>query len=428
MGAVRRAPWAFLAWAEVPERRRALDVAGLLLAGGSMAAGPARAEQPAVQVAATAVVAVSHVSPIPGGGSRAELRAEQPVLMVRAGALAERLGLDFTLNFEGLSIPNGVLGLGVWGEGYVDRRHPHTYLHEAMVSLTEQVNDRVAVGVAAGKGFVPFGTDDPMNRPALRFPVNHHLSQILERAVVLTGGRAGPVAVEGAAFNGDEPERPGQWPNVPERFADSWAARVTAWPVAGVEAQVSHASVASPEHRGGAGPRQEKWSASVRFEGPARASRVYGLLEWARTEDADGFFVFTTVLGETQVAWAGQRLYARWERTSRPEELRTPDPFRSVRPHLDDAILGKSRWSVYTAGYAVAIRPLRWLTMEPIAEVALARAADLGGVFRVEDLYGRRTFASLTAGVRVRHGTAHRMGRYGVLRDTRKPQSPGHGH
>jgi hypothetical protein len=215
---------------------------------------------------------------------------------------------------------------------------------------------------------------------------------------------------------------------VPERFADPWAARASAWPVAGVEAQVSRASVASPEHRPGAGPRQEKWSASVRFEGPARASRVYGLLEWARTEDADGFFVFTTVLGEAQVAWAGQRVYARGERTSRPEEMRTLDPFRSVRPHLDDAILGKSRWSVYTAGYAAAIRPLGWLTVEPIAEIALARATDLGGVFRVEDLYGRRTFASLTAGVRVRHGMAHRMGRYGVLRDTPKPPSPGHGH
>ena len=38
-----------------------------------------------------------------------------------------------TLDFEGVTMPAGELALGGWGEGFVDRRHPHTYLHEAMV-------------------------------------------------------------------------------------------------------------------------------------------------------------------------------------------------------------------------------------------------------------------------------------------------------
>lgn len=84
--------------------------------------------------------------------------------------------------------------------------------------------------LAAGKGFVPFGTDDPMSRPVVRFPVNHHLSQVLERAVALAGVRAGPVTVEGSLFNGDEPASPGSWPAW-DRFGDSWAARLTLSPL-----------------------------------------------------------------------------------------------------------------------------------------------------------------------------------------------------
>src|SRR6266498_4964828 len=85
----------------------------------------------------------------------------------------------------------------------------------------------VTVSISAGKGFAPFGSDDPMNRPALAFPANHHWSQILERAVAVAGVRAGPVTLEAALFNGDEPERPGQWPRISGRFGDSRSGRAT---------------------------------------------------------------------------------------------------------------------------------------------------------------------------------------------------------
>ena len=66
---------------------------------------------------------------------------------------------------------------------------------------------RGELSLSVGKGFVPFGTDDPIVRPVIRYPVNHHLAQILERAVIIAAARHGPAGIEAALFNGDEPER-----------------------------------------------------------------------------------------------------------------------------------------------------------------------------------------------------------------------------
>ena len=66
-----------------------------------------------------------------------------------------------------------------------------------------------------------------MVRPFLRYPVNHHLAQILERALAIAALRAGPVFAEAGLFNGDEPERPGQGPRIGGRFGDSWSGRLT---------------------------------------------------------------------------------------------------------------------------------------------------------------------------------------------------------
>src|SRR5258705_9277083 len=95
---------------------------------------------------------------------------------------------------------------------------------------------------------IPWGTCHTVPRPPIRFPVNHHLSQILERAVGIGGLRAGPVTLEGALFNGDEPVSPGSWPTL-SRFGDSWAGRVTVLPRDGLELQGSYAFVKSPENR-----------------------------------------------------------------------------------------------------------------------------------------------------------------------------------
>jgi hypothetical protein len=353
--------------------------------------------------------------------------------MIHAGALANHLRFLGTLNLEGLTIPEGELALGDWGEGFVDRRHPHTYLHEAVLTYNQEFVSGarpVRVSISAGKGFAPFGTDDPMSRPVLRYPVNHHLAQILERAVAILGVRAGPILLEGGLFNGDEPEGPGQWPEL-SRFGDSWSARATLLASRSLEFQGSYAEVHSPEHRPGFGSDQQKWNASGRWDGMIQRFPVYGLVEWARTSEAEGFFLFHSFLAEGAGTLGHNRLYYRFERTERPEEERGVRRFRSHRPIFENSILGITRWTIHTAGYGVQFQPWQAFTTFPFLEVSYGRIAKVGeGLFDPQSLYGKTSFWSISLGARLNVGMAmHRMGRYGVAQDT----APGmamthHGH
>jgi hypothetical protein len=255
-----------------------------------------------------------------------------------------------------------------------------------------------------------------MSRPAIRYPVNHHLAQILERAVILAGVRAGPVVVEAGVFNGDEPERPGQWPNW-DRFGDSWSGRASLLPAAGLELAVSRAKVRSPEHRPGAGTDAWKWHLAARMERPLAGGRAYALGEWARTEEAEGFFVFRSLLVEA--AWSRGRCapYYRFERSDRPEDLRTTDPFRSVRPHLENAIAGTTRWTVHTLGYGVNLATHDQLDLRPFLEVSFGTMRNIdAGIFQPRAFYGRESFHALSVGLKASWRLAgHRMGRYGGL-------------
>ena len=340
--------------------------------------------------------------------------------MLRAALAGGRVGLLATANFEGATIGDGELAPGTWGEGFMDRRHPHTYAHELMLVFASAPGTWRG-SAAIGKGFVPFGTDDPMSRPTLRYPVNHHFSQILERAVIQASAGAGPVTLELAAFNGDEPERPDQWPNL-ERFGDSWAARLSVIPLAGLETQVSHAHVHSPEHRLGAAGDQRKWSVSARWQGPLGQTPVYGLVEWARTSELNEFFVFRSLLIEGAATLGRHQPYTRIEQTERPEEQRVLDPFRSQRPHIENAILGITRWSIVTGGYRLS-GPASWggrLRWWPFAELSLAHVTLVtGSLFDPNGFYGRSTLWSATLGLRLDAGMLqHRMGRYGVFSAT----------
>ena len=388
---------------------------------------------PWMQLGAHGVLGYTAVDPIPGDRSLGEVRLVQPTIMAHAGIASNRLRMLATLNLEGLTIPDGELAPGDWGEGFVDRRHPHTYLHELVFTFDDllgKADGSARVSMSAGKGFAPFGTDDPMSRPVLRYPVNHHLAQILERAVAMMGVRVGPLMAEAGLFNGDEPERPGQWPRV-SRFGDSWSGRLTVNPVAGLELQGSHASVHSPEHRPGAGTDQRKWSLSGRWSGALGSFPVYGLLEWARTSEAEGFFVFHSVLAEGAWTLGRSRLYYRFERTERPEEGRTLNPFRSLRPHVENSILGKTRWTIHTAGYTVHLQPVSVLSVLPLAELSYGRIANVGGgLFDTQSFYGKTSFWSVSVGARLSLGMPlHRMGRYGVAQDTANSRGMGHhGH
>jgi hypothetical protein len=381
---------------------------------------------PWLRLGVNAVPVYTYADPIPRGGSLGEIRLVQPTLMAHGGVLNNRLRFVGTINLEGLTIPGGELTPGDWGEGFMDRRHPHTYVHEVMLSASQPLG-RALVSASLGKGFVPFGTDDPMSRPVLRYPVNHHLAQILERAVAILGVRSGPLMAEAALFNGDEPARPSQWPRV-SRFGDSWSARVTLFPDVGIEVQGSYAQVHSPEHRPGFGTDQKKWSASARWSGRLGRQPVYALVEWARTSEGDGFFVFRSLLAEGAWRPGRSRLHYRFEQTDRPEEERTSNLFRSVRPHLENSILGTTRWTVHTVGYAFQPPALGLVNLLPIIELSYGRMAGVGdGVFDVESFYGKSWFWSVSAGVRVGLGLPlHRMGRYGVAQDTAPEHSRAH--
>jgi hypothetical protein len=382
-------------------------------------------------VGAQAVPAYTWVNPVPRDRALGEIRVLQPILMIHASAW-DHLRFTGTLDLEGATIPQGELALGNWGEGFVDRRHPHTYVHELLLSFDSKLAgtaNQVQASITGGKGFAPFGTDDPMVRPGLVYPVNHHLSQILERWVTIGAVRAGPVTGEIGLFDGDEPERPGQWPRLEGRFGDSWSGRLSGEVVSGLELQGSHAKVHSPEHRPGAGTDQHKWSLSARWSRLVGRFPVYGLVEWARTSEAAGFFVFHSVLAEGAWTAGRHRLHLRWERTERPEEVRI-STFRSLRPHLENSILGTTRWTIGTLGYQFERLTVGPVKIEPLAEISHGHIDKVGGgLFDVSQLYGRNRFWSFSLGLRVAAGDEmHRMGRYGVAENGGMMSAMKHDH
>ena len=147
-------------------------------------------------IRAQAIALATRVDPGPANRSYTEGYLAQPIIMAHTSALRGHVSALATLDFEGLTLERGQLNPGTYGEGYADRRHPHTYLHEAIVTASGAFGG-IGVSLAAGKGFVPFGTDDPMMRPFAAYPVNHHLAQILERYVAIAAFRRGPGSIEG---------------------------------------------------------------------------------------------------------------------------------------------------------------------------------------------------------------------------------------
>ena len=374
-------------------------------------------------VGAQAIGVVTRVSPAINDGSLTEGYLTQPAVMVELNPWRDLLSLKSTLNLEGLTIKRGELTPGIYGEGYIDRRHPHTYLHELMlVSIKRFGTDQSsAVSFSVGKGFAAFGTDDPMARPFEKYPVNHHLAQILERAVAIGALRVSDFVLEASSFNGDEPTGPGDVPNR-NRYWDSWSTRVTYTPWSQTELQASYARVKSPENPAGGGADQRKHSASVRLED--RQHSGYALFEWARTADYAGStptFAFTSLLGEAWAKYDQVNGAIRLERTERPDEQRLLDEFRSPVPPTDLSISGRSRWTIITARAGVAVATKR-VSFEPFAEVARAHVAPTlqPSGFDPRAFYGSSTIWSLSAGMKIALGMEHmRMGRYGAAVNSR---------
>lgn len=127
---------------------------------------------------------------------------------------------------------------------------------------------------------------------------------------------------------------------------------------------------------------------------------MYALAEWARTDElrhARRAFRYESVLVEAAGRRRSVELGARWERTTRPEEERLVDPFRTVRPHNELNLLGLTAWRTTTASRAVPREVRRPSAFEPSA------------------FYGAGTQWTGVLGLRLGVGAPlARMGRYGV--------------
>jgi hypothetical protein len=364
---------------------------------------------------AQAIGLVTHASPAVAGRDLTEGYLTQPNVFFHAGR-GPLKGMA-TFNFEGLTLERGELNAGTWGEGYVDRRHPHTYVHEAMASIQGGTFGTTA-SLSVGKGFAPFGTDDPMSRPFIKFPANHHLAQVLERLVAIGAVRYRAFLLEGALFNGDEPIGPKSLGQL-DRFGDSWSVRFTVHPIDGLELQGSHAWLESPEQPEGSALDQRKLSASIRFERSTEDRGQYVMAEWARTgelSDGSEIIVLPSVLIETAVRGAAWQAAARLERTIRPEEERIDGIFRSPWPHADERNWGMTRWVIATASLSRTFA-FGGLRAAPVIEVGRqwGEPTQTPAFFAPEDLFGSDKLWSLSLAVRLTAGQPHlRMGRYGA--------------
>ncbi|HEX5870953.1 MAG TPA: hypothetical protein VFY65_11075, partial [Longimicrobium sp.] len=243
--------------------------------------------------------------------SETEPYLTQPALMINLESPGSAFVLRSTLNFEGITQPGGELTAGGWGEGFIDRRHPHTLLHELMLSANLWNVAGGDLSLSVGKGFAPYGTDDPMSRPVAKYPTNHHLSQILERWTANVVYLRGPWSVEAGLFGGAEPEGPYDLSNY-RAFGDSWSARLirrfggtgtsARWEVAG-----SYGSVAE-EHHGGK-ERTALVNGYVRHAATHRFGTLYSLVEASRSEpegEAQGYYA---LLAESMAGIGRHRPY-----------------------------------------------------------------------------------------------------------------------
>jgi hypothetical protein len=218
-------------------------------------------------------------------------------------------------------------------------------------------------------------------------------------------------------FNGDEPLSPGSPPDA-SRFGDSWSARATASLARSLELQGSYAFVTSPEIVEGGGLDQRKWSAAARVDRDSGFVR-YAMAEFALTEMMLGDFRanrFSSLLVEASTMARPFTIALRYENTTRPEEERLLDPFRTSRSPTDLSIIGITRWQTVTAAVSTT-RTTGWFSIAPFVEATYARpTADISpSAFNPRDVYGSSAQWTLSAGIRAGVGpTMHRMGRYGA--------------
>lgn len=359
----------------------------------------------------------------------------QPVAMMNLESRGRRVVLRLTPNFEGLTQEDGELNFGGWGEGFIDARHPHTVLHEAMVSVNWWDTGWGSFSLSGGKGFAPYGTDDPMSRPSAKYPTNHHLSQILERFTLNGMWVGGGWSLEAGVFGGGEPDGPWDFSNI-ESFADSWSVRgirrfgstsmgQSVWELSASFAQVAHHDEAGhgadhhAEHDevhsdAGSEDPTDLFNTYLRFQSPVAGRDLYALAEYSRsTSPEDGSY--WSFLAEAAWRWGRHTPYVRFERATRPEYLREGESGRAFFRYDHDAEpIGATAWSILSVGYGFEVLE-GGVSIRPFVEAQLFAAAGERGGLSAREILGDDRFAAVTVGARVfLGGDPMRMGMYGV--------------
>jgi len=345
----------------------------------------------------------------------------QPAVMANIESPGSRLVLRTTLNLEALTQPDGEYTFGGWGEGFIDKRHPHTFLHEAMLSLNLWRAAGGSFSLSAGKGFAPYGTDDPMSRPVAKYPTNHHLSQLLERWTLNAIYLRGAWGIEAGIFGGQEPDGPYDLSNI-ESFGDSYSARLTrrfggrgtgaAW-----EASASYGNVREVHHE--EAERTSLVNVALRHYRDYANGGLYALVEASRSEphgEDEGYY---SILGEGLFRVGMHRPYGRLEYATRPEYEREGAPGTQgfFRYDHDAHAEGATRWLITSLGYEVDL-PGDVVTTRPFIEMQHNRVWEERGGIDPKALFGTDSFFSISAGFRLFFGGGPmRMGSYGVLDD-----------
>jgi hypothetical protein len=115
-----------------------------------------------VRIHAQAIPLLTRAWRTPGDKAISEFALVQPALMLEweqpmseSMEAAPHFSARLTLDGEGLTIPDGELAPGDYGEGFYDRRHPHTYVHELMLSgsdLLGRHDGELQLSLSAGRG------------------------------------------------------------------------------------------------------------------------------------------------------------------------------------------------------------------------------------------------------------------------------------
>jgi hypothetical protein len=323
--------------------------------------------------AATFAAPFSADSPL----NRTDLNFPHAAAMANLESPGSRWVFRFMPNFEGLTLPDGEPTFGGWGEGFIDARHPHTLLHEAMLSYNWWNAPGGALSISAGRGFAPFGTEDPMYRPALKYPTNHHLSQILERWTVNLSylSNAG-LGIEVGVFDGDEPE---DWLDIGNyrHFGNSFSGRLSyrfGDVVAGTapwEVSASYGYV-QETHGGDHAHLTQLFNAALRHAGTYGFGTVYGLAEASMSEPDHGEG-YWSLLAETQVGLGPGRRHApfyRIEYATRPEYPRDATEGEGFfRYDHGVGAAGATRWLINTVGYSHELTTLPF-SVRPFVEAS----------------------------------------------------------